>query len=105
MKNLLANAFSFNMMGAFPATVMVRELSLEEARALAAEFNSVVGHTDTAAVFSDVLGMDVACNRTTVILNKGDRLLIGQLRGPRLPEGCKTLPDGATIQWLMVTIE
>lgn len=28
-----------------------------------------------------------------------DRLIFGQYVGPRLPEGAKTLPPGATIEW------
>ena len=63
---------------------------------------SVVGHADTAAVFSTVLGRDVPYNRATIKLADGDHLLVGQYIGPRLPEGATSLPEGATIEWWIV---
>lgn len=101
----LLNAFSLNMIVAFPVTVVVREIPLEEAREMALTANSAVGHADTAAVFAAVLGLPVPANRVNVILQKGDNCLVGQYRGPRLPEGATALPPGATIQWLHVTVE
>lgn len=103
--NKILNAFSLNMISGFPCTARFDEVPLEKARELAAGLESAVGHADTAAVFSSLLGIPVAVNRTTVTLQSGDVALVGQLRGPRLPEGCKTLPDGATIQWILVTVE
>ena len=100
----ITNAFSLNMIATFPVAVTVEEISVEQARVLAADAESVVGHADTAAVFSDVLGLEVPANRATVSLVKGDRLLVGQYRGPRLPEGASQLPEGATIQWLSVIV-
>lgn len=100
----ITNAFSLNMIATFPVAVTVEEISVEQARVLAADAESVVGHADTAAVFSDVLGLEVPANRATVSLVKGDRLLVGQYRGPRLPEGASQLPEGATIQWLTVIV-
>ena len=66
---------------------------------------SAVGHTDTAAVFADVLGVPVPAARVTVSLKQGDAALVGQCRGPRLPEGATRLPEEATIQWLLVSVE
>lgn len=101
----LLNAFSLNMIASFPARVFVEELSLDEVRReLAADVESAVGHADTAAVFGDVLGVTVPANRATVTLGSGDTVVVGQYRGPRLPEGATTLPAGATIQWLRVTV-
>lgn len=101
----LLNAFSLNMFAAFPAQMSVREISLEEARALAkAGLESAVGHADTANVFASQLGTEVPANRVTVSLAKGDVCLVGQYRGPRLPEGATVLPEGATIQWLVVEV-
>ena len=100
----ITNAFSLNMIASFPVAVTVEEISVEQARVLASDAESVVGHADTAAVFSDVLGFEVPANRATVSLVKGDRLLVGQYRGPRLPEGASQLPEGATIQWLTVVV-
>lgn len=101
----LLNAFSLNMLTVFPAQPLFEEIPLEEVRtALADGFESTVGHADTAAVFTDVLGIKVPAIRSTIILNKGDVAIIGQYRGPRLPEGAHQLPEGATIQWLRMTV-
>lgn len=59
---------------------------------------SAVGHADTAALFSALLGRPVPANRVTVKLAHQDVVLVGQLQGPRLPEGATTLPKGA---WLI----
>ena len=101
----LVNAFSLNMLSTFPAQLHVDEISLDEARVeLVRGFTNVVGHADTAAVFASQLGLLVEAARINLSLTKGDELIVGQYRGPRLPEGCKTLPDGATIQWLRVSV-
>jgi hypothetical protein len=100
----LLNAFSLNMINAFPASFSVEELTLEAASALAIQCESAVGHADTANVFASVLGCAVETKRVSVALNKGEQALIGQYRGPRLEEGATTLPAGATIQWLLVSV-
>ena len=105
----LANAFSLNMLDFSPATcgqavLRVRETSLDEARKLAAGCKSAVGHPDTAAIFASQLGCPVEVARVTIQLSYGSSVLVGQYRGPRLAEGTKTLPDGATIQWLVVEV-
>ncbi len=82
----------------------VREVSLDTARNLAKVCTSAVGHADTAAVFSDVLGIDVPCNRVSVSLDHCTTALVGQYSGPRLPEGATTLPEGATIKWMIVGV-
>ena len=102
----LTNAFSLNMIadGEFPCAAHFEELPVAEAIDLARTGESAVGHPDTAAVFSDVLGSEVKVNRVTIALNKGDLILVGQYRGPRLSEGAKTLPEGATIGWYLVVV-
>jgi hypothetical protein len=102
---ILLNAFSLNMLAAYPAQPRFIELSLKEVKeAIASGVESGVGHADTAAVFADTIGIDVPMNRMTVSLKKGDVAIIGQYRGPRLPEGCKTLPEGASIQWIKLEV-
>lgn len=102
---LITNAFSLNMLGQFPATVLIAELTLGQAQIIArAPFESAVGHADTAAIFGNELCVPVQAERRTVSLKSGDSVLVGQYRGPRLPEGCSVLPDGSSIQWLLVTI-
>jgi hypothetical protein len=66
------------------------------------ELVSAVGHADTAAIFDSILGVRVQPNRISVRLQEDDRALIGQYIGPRLPEDCTTLPEGARIEWWIV---
>lgn len=100
----LLNAFSLNMLVG-NADIVVREISQAVAAGLAADCVSAVGHADTAAVFSSVLGVEIPCNRATVVLKDGDLALVGQYSGPRLPEGAVSLPEGATIKWLVVAVK
>lgn len=108
MARYILNAFSFNMVDftALGNTVSVQACVIDEtsASALALGATSAVGHADTARVFSQVLGVDIAAQRTTVELDLGDVALVGQYKGPRLAEGATELPEGATIQWLRVEI-
>lgn len=88
-----------------PCSISIEVVDLAKARSIALEgIESAVGHADTAAIFSSELRVPVITNRATVSLKKGDVVLIGQYRGPRLPEGATILPDGATIQWFLVTV-
>ena len=101
---LILNAFSLNMIVG-DADISVREITQVAAASLAANCTSAVGHADTAAVFSNVLGVTVPCNRATVALKEGDVALVGQYSGPRLPEGATSLPEGAAIKWLVVAVK
>ena len=65
---------------------------------------SIVGHQDTANLFSNILCMDVPMNRVSVTLEKGDILIVGQYTGPRLPEGTSILPEGASINWMCINV-
>ena len=108
-KVIIANAFSLNMLDLdvgitdlqiCPASPDVIRQGIEEEGG----FTSIVGHADTAAVFSGLLGLDVPCNRATFQLEEGVTLFVGQYKGPRLPEGATTLPEGAKVEWAMVVI-
>jgi len=103
----LTNAFSLNMMiNDNGRTVVVEPI----AGSLAAQilyhegFESAVGHADTAAVFSDVLGFTVKANRVSLALDRGAHVIVGQYIGPRLAEGAYELPEGAKIEWFEVRI-
>lgn len=109
MPVVIANAFSLNMLSlevgvtdlqVCPASPDVIRQDVEEAGG----FTSIVGHADTAAIFSSLLGLDVPCNRATFTLEEGTTLFVGQYKGPRLPEGANTLPEGAKVEWAMVVI-
>ena len=106
---VIANAFSLNMISleVGVTNLQVGPTSPEYIReeiAEAGDVESIVGHADTAAVFSGILGLDLPCNRATFTLEEDVVLFVGQYKGPRLPEGATTLPEGAKINWVMVTI-
>jgi len=49
-------------------------------------FVSCVGHESTAKLMSDLLGIEIPCNRTSIKLQTWDTLLVFQIL-QRLPEG------------------
>ena len=106
-KVTVINAFSLNMIGEdqFPINSMFEVLSVEEVKSLLIEsFESAVGHADTAVLFTNLLGVKIPMTRSTLSLKKGDVMVFGQYRGPRLPEGVSILPEGARIQWIKMTM-
>lgn len=109
-KIYLANAFSLNMLSpgdstAHLAVSRVKETAPPLLRALCHDAESVVGHPDTARLFSSLIGMDVPCNRATVTLSPGDQMIVGQYVGARLPEGATQLPEGARVDWFIVEVK
>lgn len=105
-KPYLLSSFSVNLLAHFPAYVQFDPLTVEEARAVLSEgFESVVGHADTAALFTTLLGVEVPVCRATVSLPPGVWAVLGQYRGPRLQEGCSRLPGGASIAWFRVSLQ
>ena len=103
---VITNAFSINMLGA-DSELKFSRLKETEARWIVGNFphSSAVGHADTAAVLGAALGTEVPMNRTTLQMERGVGLLVGQYKGPRLPEGATALPEGASIEWWLVTSE
>lgn len=101
----LCNAFSLQML-AGDATVKVSEKTLTEVSALlnSNEFQSVIGHADTANIVSGLIGKEVACNRASIQLTPGDVLLVAQVTGGRLPEGTTELPEGFQLSFRKVTL-
>lgn len=104
---LITNAFSLNMMASLDAIVECCEVSAYYvADQLKADtIESAVGHADTAALFSGLLGITIPCERRTLQLKAGDVFFVGQYIGPRLPEGACTLPEGAVVKWVMATLK
>lgn len=99
----LANAFSLQMLDTTKATtVSIKPISIDDIKT--AGFVSVVGHPDTAAVLTDMLGKKVKCNRASITLKPTDTLIVAQIVGGRLPAGTTKLPDGFKLQFLKVTI-
>jgi hypothetical protein len=99
-RKLLGNAFSIQMLSA-PATVRFEEIAPAE---VPTDVVSAVGHADTAAVLSDLLGFEVPMNRMNVALDEETELYVAQLVGGRLPEGATTLPEGFQFKFYRVTL-
>ena len=91
----ISNAFSLSMV-APNATIRVSPLNVEEVAALPLE--SAIGHADTAKVVSGLIGVDLSANRANVFLKPGEKMVVAQYIGPRLPEG-------ARIEFRLVEIE
>ena len=111
MKVIITNAFSFNMAQAgLSASLMMEPIPPEFApeivgATIGEEWASAIGHADLAAVASASVGIKIPVNRTSVKLGVGvHHLLICQYQGPRLPEGAKELPEGASVAWLAVKV-
>lgn len=103
MKNIiLTNAFSINMLNDSISATFTKLDVADVPGLLGHDWVSAVGHPDTAELFGSVLGTPVPCNRVTVEFDRDTTLVVGQYKGPRLPEGCHILPEGATIEWWMV---
>ena len=108
----ITNSFSLNMVqenvdyGEIVfATVVDPVEFIRETEARLGKAVSAVGHADTAAVFAGILGTEVPASRTSVILTPRDVLLVGQYKGPRLPEGSTELPAGSKITWYHVALD
>lgn len=120
MKFFICNAFSLSMLDREIQSRPARDAVYESARVPSPvsdellteycrmmldgqiEWESAVGHADTASVFANELGLPIMQNRVSVKLIGETRALIGQYTGPRLPEGATSLPEGARIEWWIV---
>lgn len=104
----IANAFSLQMLGDEEASITVGPAVGPDAikSILLGEqgitLQSAIGHADTAAVVSADLGVELPMARVNVQLRPGDEMLVAQIVGGRLPEGCKTLPEGVRIVYRSV---
>lgn len=104
---LVLNAFSFGMIPTIDGhsvVIKATPISVERVADMLRDYgvDSAVGHSDTAALFSSLIGVDVPMNRVTV--HGVTRAILGQLNGPRLPEGATTLPEGASITWMFIEV-
>jgi len=109
----ITNAFSLNMVEdnldygevIFAMVENPAEFMRETETRLGTKAVSAVGHADTAAVFGGILGTELPTSRTSVVLTTSDVLLVGQYKGPRLPEGSTELPEGSKIVWYHVALD
>lgn len=104
----VTNAFSLQMIpeGITSARIQAEVIDKERAKYLlrTTAWWSAVGHADLAALASAELGVEVPTNRQPVTLTPNDEVLVVQYRGPRLPEGTTSLPQGAEIQYWIVKL-
>lgn len=102
---VISNALSLQMVD-IPATIVANPITVEEVHELLSTslWSSAVGHPDTAAVMSGMTGISIPANRVNVHLNPGDTLIVCQVTGGRLPEGCTELPEGISLKWIKVDI-
>lgn len=106
------NAFSINMLpealteGRKKHTVTFEPISTQEAKDVvkSAAIESYIGHEDTAAVLSDLLEEQIPFHRGFAKIGIGDTVLVAQL-GTRLPEGSKTLPKGAKLNFWLIELK
>lgn len=94
----VVNSFSLQMVELNAYSVEVKELTKSEFEQMKEGVPSFVGHQDTAAC----LGVD--CNRGFVSLEDSESVLVAQLVGGRLPEGCTTLPEGFSFKYMLCTV-
>ena len=100
MKKYLVNAFSIQMLQK-GGLVRFDEIAPED---IPADVVSAVGHADTAAVLSNMLGFEVPMNRMNISLDEDTEIYVAQLIGGRLPEGSTTLPEGFSFKFYRVTV-
>lgn len=103
----LFNAFSLQMIDIdIMANVQFEAINKEKAaRLLSNSVDSYIGHADTAAVVSNILGIQVECNRRFGHIDKGETAIVAQVVGGRLPEGCTKLPENMKIKFYKVEVK
>lgn len=101
----ISNAFSLQMLdwSTYPININIRPIHPRDVggNLLIDGFESCIGHSDTAKVISNILGIEIPCHRKSVKLHHGDVLYVAQFMGGRLPEGTTMLPEGITIQFFV----
>ena len=111
----LLNSFSLNMLDLTKAQqVRFTPLTTEQAGDLLGreggsiltgrKLESCVGHPDTAGLIGVVLDRPVTFNRVTVRLEDEEMAVVAQYIGPRLPEGVTELPEGAQLEFVLISV-
>lgn len=117
----LVNAFSVNMLVQPDIRLRFERISLGQVYALMEELSlqqdeclvNAIDHSDLDRLVQEELAgcaVDVPTSVCMSIswpldLDTVHRMLVAQYCGPRLPEGCKELPEGAEIEWWLITTE
>lgn len=103
---ILGSTFSLQMIPRENCSINVEWITPEEAnRWLDQGYLNTVGHANTATILSNMLGRHIEMNRIRNSMTYGDVLIVGQLIGQRLPEGCTELPDGVEFTFVKVTLQ
>lgn len=98
----LLNAFSLQMLPLTEATsVNFKPCNNKVFETLKSDnaLESFIGHQDLA----NILG--VPMNRGFATLGKGEKALIAQVVGGRLPEGTTEIPEGMEIRFVIVEVQ
>jgi hypothetical protein len=103
----IVNAFSLNMIEEYPAIIRIEEVSESWIKEQITEFESYIGHPDTANLLSERLGVEISFNRATLKLKEGDQILVAQLIGLRkeFKELTKEEIQNYPIKYFLVTVE
>lgn len=112
-KIILANAFSLQMITSIiedTPLVQFRAMELDEVKDVV-EFagtrgilTNAIGHADTAHIVGNMIGATLVPNRINVALDENTTIIVAQVIGGRLPEGCTTLPEGTKIKFIEVSL-
>jgi len=103
----LCNSFSIQMLNVVEKIeVVFQPLTKEKAiQELTDGFKSVIGHEDTAQVVSSDLGLTIKFNREFISIDEKDIVIVAQIEGGRLPEGCTTLPEQFSLSYYKVQVK
>ena len=99
--NYISNAFSLQMLPSLDMIASIVQINPDE---VPADAVSAIGHSDTAAVVSKLLGREIPMNRVSISLEPGDVLYVAQVVGGRLPEGATSLPEGLSLRFIQVKV-
>ena len=105
---IFGSTFSLQMIPRENCSVNVEWITPEEVNDLLDnnEWLCTVGHESTAMILNKLLGReDIFMNRIRSSMGYDDTLLVGQLIGQRLPEGCTELPEGIEFTFVRVTLQ
>ncbi len=119
----LTNAFSLNMLVQPSIRLQFEEISLDDAtleilisRQRGEEIVNAIGHGDTDSVVRSLFHRSYTEGENPTIpigrrisvawpldTDTDATMLVAQYRGPRLPEGATSLPEGAEIVWWRIS--
>jgi hypothetical protein len=104
----VSNSFSLSMLGMDEnhagMSISALPIDANQAKFLLKDssYISTIGHVSTASIVENQLGLPMGVNRISFVLTVDDTLIVAQYMGHRLPEGATSLPEGATILYIMV---